>query len=81
MRKLNSKFNTNFVSEEGAYLQNKDYFAFIELDDYACYVVADGIDEDKELESAKIAVTSFIRDFTGKEHKYRRDLSRNNGNC
>jgi len=66
MRKLNSKFNTNFVSEEGAYLQNKDYFAFIELDDYACYVIADGIDEDKELESAKIAVTAFIRDFTEK---------------
>ena len=66
MRKLNSKFNTNFVSEEGTFLQNKDYFAFIELDDYACYVIADGIDEDKELESAKIAVTAFIRDFTEK---------------
>ena len=66
MRKLNSKFNTNFVSEEGTYLQNKDYFAFIELDNYACYVIADGIDEDKELESAKIAVTAFIRDFTEK---------------
>ncbi|BCZ45175.1 hypothetical protein psyc5s11_12420 [Clostridium gelidum] len=47
-------------------MQNKDYFAFIELDDYACYVIADGIDEDKELESAKIAVTSFIKDFTEK---------------
>lgn len=66
MRKLNSKFNTNFVSEEGSYLQNKDYFAFIELDNYACYVIADGIDEDKELESAKIAVTEFIRNFTAK---------------
>lgn len=66
MRKLNSKFNTNFVSEEGTYLQNKDYFAFIELDNYACYVIADGIDEDKELESAKIAVTAFIKDFTEK---------------
>jgi serine/threonine protein phosphatase PrpC len=66
MRKLNSKFKTNFISEEGAFLQNKDYFAFIELDDYACYVIADGIDDDKELESAKIAVTAFIRIFTAK---------------
>lgn len=66
MRKLNSKFKTNFISEEGAFLQNKDYFAFIELDDYACYVIADGIDDDKELESAKIAVTAFIRNFTAK---------------
>lgn len=66
MRKLNSKFKTSFVSEEGTYLQNKDYFAFVELDNYACYVIADGIDEDKEIESAKIAVTSFIRNFTAK---------------
>ncbi|OOM75203.1 hypothetical protein CLPUN_34440 [Clostridium puniceum] len=66
MRKLNSKFKTSFISEEGTFLQNKDYFAFIELDKYACYVIADGIDEDKELESAKIAVTAFIRNFTAK---------------
>ncbi|MBB6624519.1 serine/threonine protein phosphatase [Clostridium gasigenes] len=66
MKKLNSRFNTNFVSEEGAFLQNKDYFAFIELDNYACYVIADGIDEDKELKSQKIAVTQFIKDFTEK---------------
>ena len=66
MRKLNSKFNTSFISEEGTYLQNKDYFAFVELDNYACYVIADGIDKDKELESAKIAVTNFIKNFTAK---------------
>ncbi|MGN0145068.1 MAG: PP2C family protein-serine/threonine phosphatase [Clostridium sp.] len=66
MRKLNSKFVTNFISESGTYLQNKDYFAFVELDEYACYVIADGIDEDKELESAKIAVTAFIKRFTEK---------------
>lgn len=66
MRKLNSKFVTNFISESGTYLQNKDYFAFVELDKYACYVIADGIDEDKELESAKIAVTAFIKRFTEK---------------
>ncbi|OAV40932.1 PP2C family protein-serine/threonine phosphatase [Clostridium saccharobutylicum] len=66
MRKLNSKFETSFISEEGTYLQNKDYFAFVELDNYACYVIADGIDKDKELESAKIAVTTFIKDFTAR---------------
>ena len=66
MRKLNSKFITNFISEAGTYLQNKDYFAFVELDEYACYVIADGIDEDKEIETAKIAVTAFIQRFTEK---------------
>ena len=64
MRKINSEFKTSFVSEEGTFLKNRDYFAFVELDNYACYVVCDGIDEDKELESAKIAVTSFIKQFT-----------------
>lgn len=66
MRKLNSKFKTNFISEEGTLLQNKDYFAFVELDNYACYVIADGIDEDKEIKSSKIAVTEFIKKFTEK---------------
>lgn len=66
MRKLNSEVKTSFISEEGTYLQNRDYFAFVELDDYACYVIADGIDEDRENESAKIVVTSFIKDFTDK---------------
>ena len=82
MRKLNSKFKTSFISEEGTFLQNKDYFAFIELDKYACYVIADGIDEDKELESAKIAVTAFIRNFTAKPtmnrfviRKYLKDIN------
>ena len=64
MRKLNSVVKTSFISEEGTYLQNRDYFAFVELDDYACYVIADGIDEDREFESGKIAVTSIIRNFT-----------------
>ena len=66
MRKINSEFKTSFVSEEGTFLKNRDYFAFVELDNYACYVVCDGIDEDKELESAKIAVTSFIKQFTAR---------------
>ncbi|MCY6355725.1 PP2C family protein-serine/threonine phosphatase [Clostridium sp. ZS2-4] len=76
MRKLNSKFKTNFISEAGSFLQNKDYFAFVELDDYACYVIADGIDNDLELESAKIAVTSIIRNFTEKPTIKKRHIKR-----
>ena len=66
MRKLNSKVRTSFISEEGTYLQNKDYFAFVELDKLACYVVADGIDDDNTQESAEIVVNSIIKDFTEK---------------
>ncbi|WP_129599943.1 PP2C family protein-serine/threonine phosphatase [Anaerophilus nitritogenes] len=64
MRKMNSKFITNFISESGSSLQNKDYFAFVELDKFAIYVIADGIDHDTDLESAKIAVASIISNFS-----------------
>ncbi|MGN2339111.1 serine/threonine protein phosphatase [Clostridium cagae] len=64
MRKLNSKFKTSFISEEGTHLQNKDYFAFVELDKFGCYAIADGIDNDTENDAAQIAVTTFIKLFT-----------------
>ncbi|MHC1748117.1 MAG: hypothetical protein AB9856_06990 [Cellulosilyticaceae bacterium] len=64
MRKINSKFQTQFISEAGKQLYNKDYFAFVELDKFACYVLADGIDQDTEAISAQIVVTSIIRNFT-----------------
>lgn len=64
MRKENASFATKFVSEPGSYLHNYDYFAFVELRDYACYVIADGIDTDEKKESAKLAVTSVITSFS-----------------
>ena len=48
MRKENSEFKTKFISESGSYLRNADYFAFVELENYACYCVADGIDTDEK---------------------------------
>lgn len=63
MRKLNSTFKTAFISEEGAALKNNDYFAYVELDDYACYVIANSITDRIESESAKIAVENAIRHF------------------
>lgn len=64
MRKENASFATKFISEPGSYLHNSDYFAFVELRDYACYVIADGIDTDEKKESAKLAVTSVITSFS-----------------
>lgn len=66
MRKENSTFKTKFVSEAGSGLKNTDYFAFVELDNYACYCIADGIDKDKEKASAKLAVEEAIRKFLEK---------------
>ena len=39
MRKQNSIFQTGFLSEAGSELENNDYFACVELDNYA----ADGL--------------------------------------
>lgn len=63
MRKENSDFKTKFISESGSYLQNRDYFAFVELEDCACYCIADGIDEDAKKDSAKLAVSAAIEAF------------------
>lgn len=64
MRKDNATFITKFISEAGSYLINSDYFAFVELKDYACYVIADGIDIDEKKESAKLAITTVITRFS-----------------
>jgi serine/threonine protein phosphatase PrpC len=63
MRKDNSEFKTSFLSEAGTFINNKDYFAFTELDDMACWVVAHGLDSDREVESAEIAIKSILGNF------------------
>ncbi|WP_110955849.1 PP2C family protein-serine/threonine phosphatase [Anaerosinus massiliensis] len=63
MKKLNSELKAAFISEAGAALTNNDYFAFVELDDYACYVIADGLTDLERSESAQKAVESVILHF------------------
>ena len=55
MRKQNSDFEARFISEEGSRLKNRDYFGYVELDEFACYVIADGITEITDIESARLA--------------------------
>ncbi|XOS90477.1 hypothetical protein ACLMAB_16225 [Brevibacillus laterosporus] len=74
MRKENSNFQTSFVSEAGTFIENRDYFAFVELDDVACWVIADGIDTDKEVKSAEMAVQSILQSFLDKPTMSRRRL-------
>lgn len=66
MRKSNSEFNSSFVSEPGTFITNKSYFGFVELDDMACWIAADGLDSDEEKESAKIAVHRIFESFMAK---------------
>lgn len=63
MRKQNSTFKTAFLSEAGSKLENDDYFAYVELDRYACYVIADGADERLGAESARLATQTIILAF------------------
>lgn len=64
MRKQNSEIKTAFVSEADQKLKNTDSFGFVELDDFACYVIADGIDDNVDAVSAKLAVDTIISVFT-----------------
>ena len=64
MRKQNSEFLTAFTSEATGDIKNTDYFGFVELDDFACYVIADGIDDQLEAISAKLAVDAVVTAFS-----------------
>ena len=64
MRKQNSVFKTAFTSEVDKNLKNTDSFGYVELDKYACYVIADGIDDQVDGMSAKLAVDTIISAFT-----------------
>lgn len=63
MRKQNSTFKTAFISEAGSGLENNDYFAYVELEKYACYVIADGLNDLPDAESARLATQTIILAF------------------
>ena len=63
MRKQNAEFKTAFISEADKSLVNTDSFGFVELDGYACYVIADGIDDRADAMGAKLAVDTIISAF------------------
>ncbi len=76
MRKQNSEFLTAFASEASKDIKNTDYFGFVELDDFACYVIADGIDDQLEALSAKLAVTAATSAFLEAPSMSRRTIKR-----
>ena len=76
MRKENSDFKTSFLSEAGSFLQNKDYFAYTELDDVACWVAVKGLDSDQEINSAELAVKAILEKFMEKPSMSRRSIKK-----
>ena len=76
MRRINSEFKTANMSEEGHKLSNRDYFGYVEMDDYACYVLADSLDEEPSVNSARLVVESLTRSFTERPVIGKRALKR-----
>ena len=58
------EFLAAFTSEAASDLKNTDYFGYVELDDFACYVIADGIDDQLEAMSAKLTVDTVVTVFS-----------------
>jgi len=73
-RRLSSDFETKFISEKGTKPKNKDYFGFVELDGFVCWVVAESHDNDKDVVSAKIAVDTVLSMFVKKPSLSKRKL-------
>lgn len=76
MRKQNSDFQAGFFSEAGSRLKNNDYFGFVELDEYACYVIADGITDLPDANSARLAIEMVILCFQERPSMSGRALKR-----
>lgn len=76
MRKQNSDFQTGFISEAGNQLKNNDYFGYVELDEYACYVIADGITDLPDAQGAKLAIETAILYFQLKPSISKRTLKK-----
>ncbi|MBC2160638.1 hypothetical protein HCB21_12680 [Listeria booriae] len=75
MRKENSDFKTVYLSEAGSQLENRDYFGYIELDYFACWVMASSIDEYEMKISAEIVVKNILDSFLLKPGMSRRHIS------
>lgn len=76
MRKNSSEFITSFASEAGTFRINKDYFAYAEMDDIACYIAADGIDSDEDINSAELVVNFLFENLLKKPAMSRARLKR-----
>ncbi len=76
MRKQNSEFLTAFTSEASNNIKNTDYFGYVELDQFACYVIADGIDDQLEAVSARLAVSAAVSAFSEDPSMQKKTLRR-----
>lgn len=63
-RKGESAFVTSYLSRTGNQNKNSDYFAYVELENFACWIVADGDDnESGSDEIAELTVKELVGQF------------------
>ena len=63
MRRVNSSIKVDFVSEKGVDNVDRTFFAYVPLENMACYVAAESYDGDNDINSAQIAVESVLTAF------------------
>ena len=63
MRRENSEIKVEYYSEKGVDNVDRTYFAYVPLEDMACYAIAESYDTDKDINSAQLAVESVLTAF------------------
>jgi len=63
MRRLNSLFESDYISEKGLEAKERTYFAYVPLSNYVCYAVAEGYDDSVDIRSERLAVESVLSIF------------------
>lgn len=66
MKKEVSEFITKCITNSGSFRKNRDFSGYITLDNYACWIVVDGIDSSDEENSAQVVASNIIENFTEK---------------
>lgn len=72
MRNLNSKLVMDFISEQGYDSIEKTYVAYTPLEKYVCIAVAESYDNEREENSAQLAVEAVLTAFEKKPSLKRR---------
>lgn len=63
MRRLNSLFEADYISEKGLDTRERTYFAYVPLSNYICYVIAESYDDSADIRSEQLAVESVLSIF------------------
>ncbi|HYH01645.1 MAG TPA: hypothetical protein VEC37_00945 [Bacillota bacterium] len=67
-------FKSSFLSDAGVFVKDKSAQVYLQLENFACWAVADGLEFNETKESARLALEQFSADFNRKPTLNRRML-------